>query len=997
MTRSASIIGAMVLALGLAPIAAQAQTGAIRGRVTDEASQQPLPGVTVSFAGKSSVTSTDGRYLISGVSATTDSLRARLLGYAPHAEELAVGSGQTVDVNFSMTAQAVQLAAIVAIGYGQQEAGNIIGATTQVTDSAFNTGAIASPQMLIQDKVAGVEVVDNNEPGGGLSVRIRGASSASASNEPLYVIDGVPLSTGSGGGLSAGRDPLNFLNPNDIKDITILRDAAAAAIYGTNAANGVVLITTKSGSSAHAGTTEVEYSTQASASSVTRLPQMMNAQQFAAAVAQYPKYADSLGTANTNWLDLITHTGWASEHNVSVTANSGPTSYRLSLGYLNQDGIVRGTNLNRLSLGANFSNRLFNDRLVVHANLRGSRENDRFTPGDVLGNAASMAPTQPVLQPGSPTGYWDWNTTNASPSNPLASLALAKDQGTTWRSIGNITGTWHLPWVDGLSANMNLGYDYTKTDRQTFTPNNLLSQRIQGHGYLGLTNNTQANQLLDMYAQYAPSRLFGPGSVDLTGGYSYSQSTGRYEFFQENNLASNFLGTNGVPGVTAGTPQNTLNVIPYKLISFFGRLNYNISDKYIAAATIRRDGSSRFGPNRQWGTFPSVALAWRVSREPFMSGFQNLSDLKLRATWARTGNQAIPDFAYVPTYIYSDGQTQVQFGNQFIPMLRPSAVDQNIHWEQTSSYDLGLDWAWSNNRYSGTIDWYRKNTSDMLFFTSVDPAGNLSNYLLTNVGSMRNTGLELALNARLLTGGEHRLGWTANFTASHNSNEMLAIDPRYNGQKVLTGNISGGVGNQVEVLLPGSPVNSFYVYQQRYGANGKPIYNAAGDTAMYVDQNHDGKINDQDRVPFHDPSPKWILGHSSYLTFGHFDGSFTLRAYLGNYVYNNVASNLGAYQNLTGSGMPANLDQSVITTGFITPQYLSSYYVQSASFLRMDNITIGYSFVLSGQPVRVYGTVQNAFTLTGYKGVDPTAGVNGLDNNMYPRARTLTTGLSVRF
>jgi iron complex outermembrane receptor protein len=494
----------------------------------------------------------------------------------------------------------------------------------------------------------------------------------------------------------------------------------------------------------------------------------------------------------------------------------------------------------------------------------------------------------------------------------------------------------------------------------------------------------------------------GPGRINAVAGYSFTRSHAEYPRLEETGLSSNLLADKGIP--TAVNVRSSFFINDYKLISFFGRLNYNINDRYLAGFSVRRDGSSRFAPSHQWAIFPSVALAWRLSQEPFMQGRWGLSDLKLRASWGRTGNQSINDYLAYSTYTYSDAQSQVQFGNGFTTTIRPSAVDEGIHWETTSAYNVGLDFGFSNQRYSGAIDWYTKNTSDLIFFIPVAAGTNLANFVTTNIGSMKNTGYELSLNADVLPRSRTGFSWTASITAAHNTNRLLSINPNKSVTRVLTGGISGGVGNMVEVLQPGVPVNSFWVYQQKYGANGNPIYS---DTLlnMYVDRNGDGAINDSDRRPFHDPAPKWILGHSSYFAYGHFDGSFTVRAYLGGWVYNNVASSQGAYQNLTGSAMPSNLHASVLTTGFVVPQYYSDYFVEDASFLRMDNITLGYGFTYRSQPLRLFGTVQNVFTLTGYSGVDPTATSNagqanpgfGIDNNIYPRSRTFTTGLSVRF
>jgi iron complex outermembrane receptor protein len=466
----------------------------------------------------------------------------------------------------------------------------------------------------------------------------------------------------------------------------------------------------------------------------------------------------------------------------------------------------------------------------------------------------------------------------------------------------------------------------------------------------------------------------------MTGGYSYSSSHGEYPTLNESNLSTSLLNTNGIP--SAQTVRNFLDIEESKLISFFGRANYNLDDRYLASVSIRRDGSSRFGPSNAWGNFPAVALAWRISQEPFMSRFSSISDLKLRGSWGITGNQQFANYQQYAAFTVGDAQSEVQFGNQFVSTIRPAAVDPDIRWEQTKSYDVGVDYGFHDERISGSVDWYRKNTSDLIFTVPVAAGTNFSNFLTTNIGAMQNSGVELALNARLLDGGRRGLGYTANFNASHNTNELTSINPTAGGsQKILTGGIAGGVGTTIQVLEPGVPINSFYVFRQKYDASGKPIQGSYSDTIPEA---------------FHDPAPKWILGHSSFFTFRSFDASFTLRAWLGNWVYNNVASNLGTYSEVT-RGSPYNLSTSVLATGFTQPQYQSNYYVEDGSFLRMDNATLGYAFQFSGRPFRLYGTAQNVFTLTKYDGVDPTAGLNGIDNNIYPRARTWTGGLSVRF
>jgi iron complex outermembrane receptor protein len=690
--------------------------------------------------------------------------------------------------------------------------------------------------------------------------------------------------------------------------------------------------------------------------------------------------------------------------------------YRVSLNYLDQRGIIDENSVRRIGLGANYNQRLAGDRLNLRFNLRGSRSDDRFTPFGVLFNAAVMGPTQPVFNANAPTGFYDWPGGPGSPDNPVAILNLAEEKATTYRAIGNAQTEYSLPWIEGLRANLNLGFDVTKGEREVFNPSVLHRQIVSFSGQQTRYNPTLTNTVLEAFLNYTTPRPVGPGTLDLTAGYSYSKSHFDSLYFEARGLDSDALGNDGIPA--AASYQNLLLVQRSKLISFYGRANYNINDRYLAAFSIRRDGSSRFGAGNDYGTFPSVAVAWRLSQEPFLRGVKGLSDLKLRGSWAKTGNQSFGNYLAYSSYQISDGHTQYQFGDSLFSTSRPSAVDPNIKWEETRAFNVGLDFGFSNQRFTGAIDVYDKLTDDLLFTVPVAGFSNLSNFVTTNIGSMRNRGIEFSFSARVLEGGTRGLSWTADFTAAHNKNELRSITSPGGSAalKILVGGISGGVGTNIQVLQPGVPVNSFYVFEH-IRENGKPIYkDVNGDRVdgvpngsinqqdLYVDQNQDGIINQDDLRPFHDPAPNWILGHSSYLAYGNFDLGFTLRSYLGNYVYNNVASNLGTYAEVT-RGSPFNLHASVLETNFETPQYQSDFYVEKASFLRLDNLTLGYSFNLRGAPARVFGTVQNLFTITGYSGVDPTANVapgvntsslNGIDNNIYPRSRTFSGGLSLR-
>jgi len=1003
------LVALVALLLGATQV--QAQTGTIVGRVVDGSTQQPLSGVQVSIGNRGALSQNTGNYVIVGVPAGTQTVRATMIGYADGSETVTVTSGGTVTVNFELTPQAVGLAEIVVTAYGRERAGNITGSVKQVSPAEFNKGRIVSPEELITSKVAGVQVVDNNEPGGGLSIRIRGATSINASSDPLIVIDGMPVATGTGrplsegravaGGLSDGRNPLNFINPNDIESITVLKDASSAAMYGSNAANGVVIIQTKSGKG---GGARLEYSGSMSASQITKLPDMLNAAQFKSAVQTYaPQNAGQLGNANTDWFSLVDRTGIGQEHNLSVSGSATAMNYRLSMGYLDQRGVIDGTKIRRLSLGATFDQRFFDDRLDITGAVKASRAENFYTPGGVISNAAQFGPTQPVMDPNNPTGYYEWpNNTLQSADNPLAVLELATDKGTTNRSVGNLQAEYAVPFLTALKAHVNLGYDIASAQRETFSPRQLHSQlKAGGGGNVYRRNPSELNTVLETYLNYSAPLNTLPGRVDVTGGYSYSQSHAEYPWFSASGLSTDLLDVYGVPG--SQTSQNQQDIQESRLISFFGRVNYNLDDKYLLGVSVRRDGSSRFGPSNAWGTFPAASVAWRISEESFLKDNTPFSDLKLRASWGKTGNQAFSNYQQYSTYLVGNSQAQYEFGNDYVSTIRPSASDPNIKWEETRSWDVGLDYGFLDQRISGSIDWYVKDTKDLIFTVPVAAGTNLSNYLTTNIGSMKNNGLEFSLGGDLIRGDVDGLSRNAVFNASHNTNELVTINPfAGSAQQIPTGLVSGGVGTYIQILEPGQPINSFYVYQHKLNSDGSPVWgDANGDGTineqdLYVDQDGDGIVNVADRRAFHDPSPKWIFGHTSNITYGAFDLGLTLRAYVGSWVYNNVASNLGNYQELSRAS-PYNLHASVLETGFESPQYLSDYYVEDGSFLRMDNITLGYRFDYRGRSARLFGTVQSAFTLTGYSGVDPTAGLNGLDNNIYPRSRTFTGGLSVRF
>jgi iron complex outermembrane receptor protein len=998
-----------VLATFLASAPALAQTGSISGRVVAAEGGAPVVGAQVTVVGTNigTVSRDDGRYSLT-LQAGRYTLVASRIGFARDTVPgVVVNPAATTTLNISLRSAPTALAGVVVVGYGTQQAKDLTGSVATVTTEEFNTGRVVSPEGLIRAKVAGVQVSDNNEPGGAISIRVRGGTSVTASNEPLYVVDGVPIDIGGGSvggdgstGLGRSRNPLNFLNPNDIESITVLKDASSTAIYGNRGANGVVIITTKSGGSGP----QVSYTGTVSGSRVVGGPNMLNAAQYRAAVQQFaPSNVASLGTASTDWLGAIERNAGGQEHNLDFSGHGETNVYRLGLGYLDQNGVLIGTRTQRASASLNYSDRLLGDRLALRTHIRGSRSLDWYTPGSVLGEAVAFAPTQPLYA--APGTYYQYRDPASgaliglAPNNPLEDLAYVQDQGTILRSVGNVEGEYRLPFISGLTATVRGGYDVNRADRNVFTPTNIASQLKTDsatRGSIARANHNELHTVGDVYANYRNvlPRLTN-STLDLTAGVSGENFNGTYNGYSANGLSSNLLGLNGVPTFTEAHPG--VSVLDHVLRSQFGRANLNLFDRYLITATVRRDGSSRFGEGQKYGTFPSAAFAWRLLEEPMLKDRLPLSDLKFRLSWGRNGNEAIPcDYCAYGAYDVGGPNAQAQFGNVFVTTIRPVAFDPNLHWETTTSTNVGFDIGILRDRFTGSVDYYTKTTHDLLFYVPTAAGTALSNTVLTNIGSVRNRGVEFMVDGKLIDGGARGFTWNVNLNASHNSNELLTIG-RPGVTSIQTGGIAGGVGTTIQVLQPGQPINSFFVYQHR-SVNGAPV-TTGPDTAMYVDQNGDGIINTSDLLPFHSPAPTWIFGHTSNVTWRGWDASTTIRAYRGNYVYNNVASNLGNYSVLTSPFMPVNLSASVLQYGFTRPQYLSDLYVEDASFVRMDNLTVGYTFDRLAQlsNARIFGTIQNVFTSTKYSGVDPTANINGIDNNVYPRSRTFVGGLSVGF
>jgi TonB-dependent starch-binding outer membrane protein SusC len=748
----------------------------------------------------------------------------------------------------------------------------------------------------------------------------------------------------------------------------------------------------------------VSYTGTVSGSKVVGGPNLLTAAQFRTALTQFGPASNAFaaGNANTDWLAAVEQEAGGQEHNLGFTGHRDQMLYRLGLGYLDQKGVLIGTQTQRASASLNYSDRMLNDRLALRTHVRGSRSNDDYTPGGVLGNAISFNPTQPIYNADGSYFQYRNPTSGAliglSPNNPIEELKYVRDQGNILRSIGNVEGEYRI--VSGLTGTLRGSYDINRADRNSFTPTNVASQ-LKGNlataGSVSRANHSELHTVLDLFANYQHVLpMFEGSTFEATAGVSGEDFSGSYNGYAARGLSSNLLGVNGVPTFTEASPG--VSVQEHRLRSQFGRANINLLDRYLITGTVRRDGSSRFAEGQKYGTFPSAAIAWRVLQEPMFRDKLPLSDLKLRLSWGKNGNEAIGcNYCSFGSYVVGDVNSQQQLGGAFVTTIRPIAFDPNLHWETSTSTNVGVDFGILSDRFTASVDYYNKTTKDLLFDVPTAAGTSLANHVITNIGSVKNNGVEFTIDGRLVEGGARGFNWNANFNASRNSNELISVG-RAGVTSILTGGIAGGVGTTIQVLQAGVPINSFYVYQHRNDAAGKPV-NTGADTAMYVDLNRDGIINSSDLRPFHSPQPKWILGHTSNMTWRGFDASTTIRAYRGNYVYNNVASNLGNYSVLTGAFAPVNLEASVLQYGFTRPQYLSDLYVEDASFIRMDNLTLGYTFerLAQLQNARVFGTIQNVFTSTKYTGVDPTANINGIDNNVYPRSRTLVGGLSVGF
>ncbi len=962
-------------------ITAFAQQITVNGNVKD-ATGEPIIGATVRVAGQQGgvITDFDGNFHIQANSGAT--ITVSYVGY----QEAQVAAAPRVNIVLQDDAQLLK--DVVVIGYGTVKKSDATGSVMSVEADQLNKGLATSPADLLQGKTPGVQITTNSgAPGAGSTIRIRGGSSLSASNDPLIVIDGLPI---SGTGISGG-DVLNTINPNDIESFSILKDASATAIYGSRASNGVILITTKKGKAGSKPRVNIDMT--GTVKTVAKKVDVLDANAFREFfTANYADNADAmaaLGNANTNWQDQIYRTAFSEEINASVTGGyvaknkAFSMPYRVSAGFLNNDGTLKTTNMNRGTIGLNLTPTLLDDRLTINLNGKGVFTHNSFADEGAIGQAVKYNPLKPVYNEDGSYHYWMISGLPNSMSllNPVAQLYQQNKDSYVRRFVGNAQFDYKFKFLEGLRANLNLGLDYSTTTGWNVTEKDSeisWHNKVEnGSGAWQKYTQKRQDKTLEFYLAYARELKEINSRFDILGGYSWQHFHNETTDFKRANDGS-------------GTEFNYTPLFKTEsyLVSFYGRLNYTFMDRYLLTATLRNDGTSRF-QNNKWGLFPSVALAWRISEEPFLHNVDWLSNLKLRLGYGITGQQNIGqgDYPSIPTYHTNMGGSYYWFGNNVIVPITPRGYAAQIKWEETTTYNIGLDFGFWNNRINGSVDVYKRVTNDLLNYVPVAGLTNLTNYLLQNVGDMENKGIEVALNVVPIE--KKDLRWEIGVNVAYNKNEITRLtasdDPSYLG--VETGGISGGVGNNIQIQKVGNPLNSFYVFQQVYDEAGKPL------EGVYVDRNHDGQITDDDRYVYYKPDADVNIGLNTELSYQKWTLSASLRSSLGNYVYNNVQSEAEMKADMWTNNFIANRIASAPYTNFAQAQYKSDYYVQNASFLKLDRVTLAYNIC---DWARVHFTAQNIFTITNYKGVDPEV-AGGIDNNMYPRSRNFLVGASFNF
>ncbi len=985
-----------------------AQTKIISGKVTDSKDGSPLAGVSVIPKGsvKGTTTGADGVFHLT-IDPQTTTLVFSSIGFGM--QEVHIGNA---DLNVKLTQTNNTLGEIVVVGYGTVKRKELTGSIAVVNAKDFQQGTITTPEQLIAGKVAGVSITSNGgSPGSGSTIRIRGGASLNASNDPLIVIDGVPLSND---GINGVASPLSLVNSDDIETFTVLKDAASTAIYGSRASNGVILITTKHGKS---GKGIFNFSTSFSAGHIIKEVPVMNAATFRSFIDSLAQnhselvnapVDSALGNSNTDWQKQIYQTAIASNNNISYTGSAKNTPYRLSFNFLDQNGILKTDNLQRVTATISVSPHFFDNHLKLEFNLHGSYTKSRFANTAAIGDAISFDPTQPVFAvnkglSGNPYFGWYNNSPKGSSTggdtilfntvagkNPVEDLMRTINTGNVYRGFGNVQLDYKLHFLPDLHLVANWGFDVSKGNTNNFTYSNTFDNLLGNNNPGKQTTN---NQTVQYYLNYIKDIKSIKSSINATLGSEYqnfySSYVGEYNFY-----------ANG------DTIPNTKPLYPtypneHTILSYYGRLVYSYDSKYILAASAREDGSSRFGPlnakigqANRWSFFPSIALTWRINQEDFLKNSNLFSDLKLRGSYGVTGNQdGLGNYLYNPVYVSGNVGTQYIFGNTSYYTYNPQYYLSNLIWEQTATWNLGLDYGFLNNRISGAIDLYDRKTKNLFTQTNLAGGSNYTNNGNVNLGDMQSKGVEVLLNFIAISNRDFKWELSLNGAYDKHTITNLTFPGLSNTVGSLTGALPVFMSPNSQINAVGQSPYSYYLYKQIYAPNGKPI------EGLYADLNRDGAITSADQTIYKNPIPKLILGFSTQASYKKWTISTVLRANFGNYDYNVVNANMAIAGNALNKGFLQNVPTSYFKTQFLNNEFLSNYYVENASFLKMDNLGIAYyvgKLVNNKVDLRVSVNCQNVFTITKYSGLDPEV-YGGLDNNIYPRPRTFTLSLNLTY
>ncbi len=967
----------------------------LKGTVVDKATGQPIPGVNVNVQGAPNGASTgfDGNYQLPNVK-NGNKIVVSFIGYKTLTLDY---TGQkTLDVSLEEDTNQLK-EVVVQVGYGTVKKKDATGSVSQIAAKDFNKGINVTPESLISGRISGVNVTGGGAPGAKADIRIRGGSSLNASNEPLIVLDGLPLSNAVPSGATS---ILSTIDPNDIESFTVLKDASAAAIYGSRAANGVIVITTKKGTK---GAVKVNFSSQVGINTVANTVDVMSADQFRELVNTKgtPAQQALLGNANTNWQDEIFHTALTTNNNISVSGSLfNKLPVRLSVGNVDNPGILRNTSFERTTTSISLNPVLFDNHLKIDINGNLSFGKNQFQDeGAVIGSAIGFDPTQPVYQAGSRYGgYFEWleptgNLPLLPARNPVARLNQDNRRATSTRKWGNVRLDYKFHFFEDLRVVVEAGID--RFDSSGFTEVSTQSalgyqpKPFNGPDYINYGNYssyTDALQNKNLNAYFNYTKDLGKFKIDATAGYNY-------QLFQKEKYQSG--------EVRQPNPNEDVITDPdINLQSYFGRLNLGYDSRYLLTLNYRRDGTSRFSEDNRWGNFGGAAFAWNLSEEAFLKDNATISTLKLRVGYGTTGQQDISaQYDYLRRVTLGTINSQYIFGNTIYSTARPEGYNENIKWEELAETNVGIDYGFFHDRITGSINYFNKKSTDLLADIAVPDGANIRNQGFFNIGSVDTKGVEFSIASDIVK--TDNLTWNVAFNTTYIHQEIADLGITVPGfQGYLTGdNIAGGNGNKIQINSVGYAPNSFFVYEQLYDANKRPIAGA------YVDRNGDGKIDAGDRYRFHKTAPDYTFGLFSTLNYKKFDFTMNWRASLGNRIFDNVSSNLGySDAGLRRQTDLSNVSSDYYNTGFTfedngTQRYLSDYFIKDASFIKLDNITLGYTFdksLIKAASLRFTAGVQNVFILTKYNGLDPEK-FNGIDNNVYPRARTFLFGVNANF